>query len=67
MIEISGRKFGDVWLTSKPTMVGGEIAGKIKHTDNLIKILTPPLSEGDHDIEIYVEDVGLAVLQFVYR
>ena len=63
IIEVTGRWFGDIWTTSVPTRIGGIPAGKRQHTRNMVQIITPPLPPGEHPVELYIENYGLAVLE----
>ena len=65
MIVVVGTGFGDVWITSEQSMVGGVVAGKQEHEDEMVKVISPPLASGTYDVQLYIEGKGFAVFAYV--
>ena len=62
VLRIEGERFGAVWYTNAPSYVGNSVAGKRHHTDNLVELILPALSHGQHAVELYIENLGVAVM-----
>ena len=62
---MNGINFGSTWLTSRPSKIGGVEVGKREHAADTVELITPPLPEGVHAIELFIEGKGLAILRLV--
>ena len=65
MLTIKGTNFGTIWLTSRQSKIGGVEVGKLEHGNDMVELITPPLKQGIHAVELFIENMGLAILRLI--
>ena len=60
-MTVAGTGFGTIKITSRPTLVGTTpVTRKISQTDTEVVLEMPPLSNGEHNLYLFIEDNGYA-------